>query len=52
MVESLHKQGEASLGFYCATVKHTHSIAIDILSVCLSVCLSIAWIMTNRDNCL
>ena len=23
---------------HCATAKHTHGIAVDILSVCLSVC--------------
>ena len=36
--------------FYRATEKHTHGIAIDILSVCLSVCLSNACIVTKRTT--
>ena len=35
--------------FYRATVKHTHSLAIDI---CLSVRLSNACIVTKQNNCL
>ena len=42
-------------GFYLATAKHTHRLAVDIClsvcpSVCLSVCLSNAQIVTKRDN--
>ena len=36
--------------FYRATAKHTHGIPVEILSVCLSVCLSNAWIVTKRKH--
>ena len=40
--------------FYRATAKHTQGIAVEILSVCLSVrpsvCLSNAWIVTKRKH--
>ena len=38
--------------FYCATAKHTHSIAVEILSVRPSVCLSNTCIVTKRNNSL
>ena len=38
--------------FYRATEKHMHGIAIVILSVRLSDCLSNACVVTKRDNCM
>ena len=49
MTKSLSLSGRNCRFFYCATVCNaTHGIAVAILSVCLSLCLSDACIMTNE----
>ena len=43
------REGSSRGAFYRATAKHTHGIAIDDVSVCPSVCLPDACIVTKRD---